>query len=272
MRYVRHRPGPLLGDFVDYFWLLSDAPSHAWELILPSGTSELVINVADDEIRIYRPGSLVDCARYSGAVVSGTYHEPFVIDAAQHASVMGVHFKPGGAFPFFGSPAGDLADRHVDLDAVWGRAAAELRERLCAAGSVAERFRLIECTLGRQTRRPLERHPAVRSALDAFALGYGGPMRELARRTGLSQRRFIQVFTAEVGMTPKLYQRVRRFRRMLARVPDGGTPDWTSMAAEHGYFDQSHLIHDFRSFAGLTPRAYLRRRGARVKDHHVALG
>jgi methylphosphotriester-DNA--protein-cysteine methyltransferase len=130
---------------------------------------------------------------------------------------------------------------------------------------------LIEQALAGQIRRPLERHPAVRSALDAFAQRYCGSMRELARGTGLSQRRFIQVFTAEVGMTPKLYQRVRRFQRMLARVPDGSTPDWTAVAAEHGYFDQSHLIHDFQSFAGLTPMAYLRHRVVRVKDHHVAL-
>jgi hypothetical protein len=100
MQYVRRRPGPLLGAFVDYFWLLSDAPSHVRERILPSGTNELVVNLVDDEIRIYRPGDLVDCTRYSGAVVSGPYHEPFAIDAAQHASIIGVHFKPGGAFRF----------------------------------------------------------------------------------------------------------------------------------------------------------------------------
>jgi AraC-like DNA-binding protein len=271
MQYVCRRPGPLLEAFVDYFWLLSDAPSHARELILPSGTNELVVNVVDDEIRIHRPASLVGSIRYSGAVVSGAYHQPFAIDAAQHASVVGVHFKPGGAFPFLGAPPGEVADRHVDLEDVWGRDAAELRERLCMAGSAPERLHLVEQALARQLRRPLERHPAVRSALDAFARGYGGSMRELARRTGLSQRRFIQLFTGEVGMTPKVYQRVRRFRRMLAGVPDVEAPDWAEVAAEHGYYDQSHLIHDFRSFADLTPTAYLRHRGARVKEHHLAL-
>src|SRR6266508_347324 len=63
---------------------------------------------------------------------SGTHSGPFVIDPRELVSVIGVRFRPGGAFPFLGTPASELADAHVDLEALWGTSAIELRERLCA--------------------------------------------------------------------------------------------------------------------------------------------
>jgi transcriptional regulator GlxA family with amidase domain len=91
-------------------------------------------------------------------------------------------------------------------------------------------------------------------------------VRDLARRVGLSQRRFIQLFTAEVGLTPKLYGRVRRFQRARELVRKATEPDWAAVALECGFFDQSHLIRDFGEFSGLSPVAYLNQ-----KSKHVLL-
>jgi transcriptional regulator GlxA family with amidase domain len=107
-------------------------------------------------------------------------------------------------------------------------------------------------------------------ALEAFERN--GPdvrVRDVARRVGLSQRRFIQVFAAEVGLTPKLYARVKRFQRARALVRGTAPPDWAQLAVECGYFDQAHLIRDFRAFAGLTPEEYLRHRSEYVLHNHV---
>jgi transcriptional regulator GlxA family with amidase domain len=84
----------------------------------------------------------------------------------------------------------------------------------------------------------------------------------------LSQRRFIQRFAAEVGMTPKLYCRVRRFQRVRALVRNVPAPDWARVAVEWGYFDQSHLIHDFQAFSGLSPVEYCRRRSEQALPNH----
>ena len=272
MFYRSHAPAPPLGDFVEQFWLCSGTPAHRRARLLPNGTIELVFNLCDDEIRFHDSTRPDLCRRHSGAVVSGAYGGFFVSDHAQHASIVGVHFRPGGAFPFLGVPAGQLADTHVDLEALWGRPAAELRERLCAAATPAERFSLLEQTLAARLDRTTDRHGAVPVALDAFErTGTGVRVRDVARRVGLSQRRFIQVFAAEVGLTPKLYGRVRRFQRALALVRAVPAPDWAQLAVECGYFDQSHLIRDFRAFAGLTPEEYqyLRRRSEPVVHNHV---
>src|SRR5262249_44342569 len=207
-------PGPPLDECIDRFWFCSDTPSHPRERILPSGTVELVINLSDDEIRIYDPSHPDRPRRYPGAVVSGPYRNFFLIDPLVHASIIGVHFRPGRAVPVLGVAASELADAHVALESLWGPTAAELRERLCTAAAPAKRFAVLDEVLLRALRQPPPRHGAIPVALDAFEQADAAvKVRDLALQVGLSQRRFIQLFTAEVGLTPKLYGRVRRFQR-----------------------------------------------------------
>ena len=100
-------------------------------------------------------------------------------------------------------------------------------------------------------------------------------VRRLAREAGLSDRRFISVFRAEVGLNPKLFNRVRRFERILTDAHRLEVPEWKQLALEHGFFDQSHLIRDFVEFSGFSPAAYLRRlnalrkHGFHVKFNHL---
>src|SRR5262249_56646321 len=161
-------PGPPLDEYVDRFWLCSDTPPHPRERILPNGTVQLVINLSDDEIRIFDASDPARPRRYSGAAVAGPYSNYFVIDPPVHASIIGVYFRPGRAVPVLGVPASQLADAHVDLESVWGRTAAELRERLCTAATPAKRFAVLEeVLLGRLRQSPLW-HGAIPVALDAF--------------------------------------------------------------------------------------------------------
>jgi AraC-like DNA-binding protein len=277
MLFRSYIPAPPLRDFITDFWLYDDyTPRHSSERILPSGTLELVINLREDELRIYHPER--PCQRLSGALVSGAYNGFFGSDTAEEASIMGVHFKPGGAFPFLGAPAGELSGAHIDLETLWGRSAVALRERLCAAATPSERFRLLEAALLARLVRPPEHHYAVPAALEAFTQPEGlVSMREAARRIGLSQRRFIQVFTAEVGMTPKAFCRVQRFHRALSLARGAAAPDWARLAVDCGYCDQPHLIRDFVAFSGFTPAEYFRHRsrlhaqGLHIKRYHLPL-
>jgi len=279
MLHLYYTPVSPLLDFVDDFWLYDGyTQPHFKERILPSGTIELVINLRDDELRIYDAAQPERYNRFSGALVSGAYGGFFVIDTAEEVSIMGVHFKPGGAFPFLGLPAGELADAHVNLETLWGRSAVELRERLCDAATPMERFRLLEEALLAHLFRPLEHHYAVPTALDAFVQTEArATVRDIARDIGLSQRRFIQVFTEEIGLTPKLFSRVKRFQRTMAIVRQATALDWARLAVDCGYFDQSHLIRDFLMLSGFSPSDYLRRQnylrqhGVHIKRNHLPL-
>jgi AraC-like DNA-binding protein len=279
MLFRTYKPCFPLSDFIENFWLYDgyDSP-HFQERILPSGTFELVFNLRDDELRIYKAAHRHRCERFSGAIVSGPYNGFFVTDNEEEACVMGVHFSPGCAFPFLGLAADELADTHIDLETIWGRGAAEIRERLSARASPMRRFRLLEKWLLCRLFRPLEHHPAVSLALEGFRLDKArGVVRRLARHAGLSDRRFIDVFRFEAGLKPKLFNRVQRFQRVLALTHQIPEPDWSQLALDHGYFDQSHLIRDFLAFSGFSPADYLRRlrdlrqQGLHVKFNHLPL-
>lgn len=270
MRFSSRKPTALLSDFVDNFWHYEGYQAeHVNERILPTGTMELVINLLEDELRIYDAEHPDRCSRYSGAVVSGAYWKGFVSDTREEAFIMGIHFKPGGAFPFFGVPADELAEMHVDLETLWGSSARRLRERLYEAPAPDERFHLLEEALIDHLFRPLEHHYAISAALEDLARHVDATVRDIARNTGLSERRFIQVFKSEVGVTPKLFSRVQRFQRARAIIHgQEKTADWSDIAIECGYFDQSHLIRDFQEFSGISPAAYLRQYRS-FQDQHI---
>jgi AraC-like DNA-binding protein len=233
MLYRACSPASPLSDFIEDVRLYDDyKPTHLKERILPSGTIELVINLRDDELRIYdRVGTGV-CERFSGAIVSGTCNRFFVIDTAEEASLLGVHFRPGGAFPFFDLPVSELVDTHVDLETLWGRSARELRDRLRAVTTPLAKFRVIEMALLARLTDEVKHHGAVRFALDTFGRSTPTTLRALCEQIGLSQRRFIEVFKTEVGLTPKLFHRVQRFHQVLRLVRRATSPDWSRLALE----------------------------------------
>jgi AraC-like DNA-binding protein len=251
---ITRRP---LSDFVDFLWISeSYVRPHAAERILPAANMGLVLSLDER-------GETAD-------VLTGARTRSFILDTSKPLSLMGVSFKPGGGFPFFDGPAAELQDLSVGLDTLWGRKARTLREQLLEARTALARFHILESFLLQQVRRGPGRDPAVRYALNAFqksahVLSVGA----VTERTGFSARRFIEMFRNEVGLTPKVYCRISRFRAAVNAAASVPTVDWSATASACGYFDQSHFIHEFREFAGMSPSTYLRHRTVSV--NHVRL-
>ena len=260
MLYRLYRPPPPLGHFVELLWLYEGfRPAHPRERLLPTGTVEIVFDLRDDRVRTYGSRNLLKPNALSGSVVCGAHSEFFVIDTASQDAVMGVHFKPGGAYPFLNLPSGELHNQHADLSALWGRQrVSDLRERVLAAATPEGKLRILEEALLEKARGEFHRHRAVAYALGEFQACSGAhTVRAISERTGLSARRFIDLFEKEVGLTPKLFCRVQRFQRVLRCIQRQAPVDWSDLALRCGYYDQAHFIHDFREFSGISPTAYL---------------
>jgi AraC-like DNA-binding protein len=279
MMFRSYVPSAPLCECVTDFWLYENyAGEHQRELILPSGTFEMVFNLQEDELRIYSPAEPQQCRRFAGALVSGPYSGSFMSDAAEERTILGVHFKPGGAPAILGIPASEFRDVHVDLRTIWGPAAGALRERLCALKEPTDRFDLLEQTLMQRLVTNPNGHGAVRVALDVLMRTHGQvKTRDIARAVDLSQRRFIELFSSEVGLTPRLFGRIRRFQHAVGQSQNATGTNWAQLAIDCGYFDQSHLIRDFLAFAGVSPNDYRRRQeqldraGVHTKRHHLPL-
>ena len=170
---------------------------------------------------------------------------------------MGAVFKPGGAFPFFKLPAGELQDTDVSLDTLWGVDARLLREQLLEARTPDAKFAAFERALLNKMATSLEPHPAVRFAVCNFRRLPNRAISAVTDQIGMSERRFIQLFAQQVGLTPKLYCRVQRFQKVLRHIARSAAIDWAEIALTCGYFDQAHFIHDFRAFSGINPSMYV---------------
>ena len=253
-----HSPGPPLSQFVHLFWYYAGtAQPHKRERLLPDGSTELVINLRENQIRVYDRHRHDEFQTFSGAIIAGPHSNFFVIDTESQAEVIGIHFKPGGAFPFFSLPADELQNQHVGLDALWGARATELRECVLAAPTPRAKVQALETFLLTQAFRGLNRHPAVCFALREFQKPKAPAIASVTGQIGLSSRRFIELFAREVGLAPKLFCRVQRFQQVVRIVRGGCDVDWTEIALSCGYFDQAHFIHDFKEFSGINPTTYL---------------
>jgi AraC-like DNA-binding protein len=262
----KYPPLAPLSRFVDYFWIYEDhlpAAELRKEHALPTGLPALVIDLSRDErcTQVCDRSRPNQCERMPVSAFHGARSEWYLVEPAPVIATVGVQFKPGGAAPFLPVPASELHNLHIPLQDLWGTEALELRERLLDTPRPEARVRLLaEALLARAT-CPFVRHPAVAFALRAFLQTPPMPrVAQVADQIGLSQRHFRAVFRAEVGLTPKQYCRVRRFIEVLQRTPKGAKPDWAALAVTCGYYDQAHLINEFRALAGLCPTAYARDR------------
>ena len=261
MIFCQHVPAEPLASYVDRFWFYEDLfPTHRREHVLPDGTFELIIDLRDQPRRTFDRASGAETV-YRNAWFSGAHSRYIVIDALPGSSMIGVHFKPAGAASVLGCPADELRDCVVQLDALWDAAAAsELREQLLAAHGPAAKFRILEHALsGRlaRSRADADQQRRVFWARDQFAAGAESVrVADVAGQLGVSHKQFIEQFRRHVGLTPKLFCRIRRFQDVLARVNAREPVGWADVACACGYFDQAHFAHDFRDFSGLTPTSY----------------
>jgi AraC-like DNA-binding protein len=265
------KPGAPLDRFVECLWHSAGyAPSHGKERVLPTGTVELVFDLRNERIRLFDDENDTAGGCFSAAVVTGAQSRYFVLETSQQSAVVGVYFRPGGAFPFLGLPLSEIMDGHVGLEDIWGQHAFELREQLQEAKTSLTLFDVLENALLKRLREPTATYLAV---VDAVAQISAGPslsrVRQISDSMGYNPKRFIRLFHDAVGLTPKLFCRVQRFQMLLDGIVGGGHIEWSRAALDCGYCDQSHMIRDFRAFSGLTPMAYQPVEAHR--KNHVAL-
>jgi AraC-like DNA-binding protein len=269
MRLLDRVPRPPLSKFIRRLWYFEGYPAvHAKERILPSGTMEIVINLKEDATRVYDPRNPQKCLHSRGVAVSGVLTGYGIIDTDETMHVMGVHFAPGGAFPFFSLPICELQDVHVSLDELWGPQANSLRDRILEAPTVEEKFDVLERAL-LERMLSFEHHKSVEFALQEMHGRRPQTVSALVQKIGISSRRFIQIFSNQVGLTPKLFCRVLRFQRVVQQISSTDNLELADLALECGYFDQPHFIHDFKGFSGISPTEYLANRTMHL--NHVPL-
>jgi len=263
MKFLTRLPSPPIAGLVEKLWLHEgQVPLNATDRVLPCGREEIIINLSDGELRCYHENGRLN-GRTPGPIFSGLHRSTYLIDTRQQSAIMGVHFKPGGAWSLLGIPAGELIDTRIAMEALLGGEARQLMDQLMQTRDAMARLKIVEAALvARHRKNGKALHPAIEWASSQITrYPEAARIGTLADESNLSGKRFSQLFTRQVGLTPKTFARLRRFQLTLARIHASIATDWCELALAMGYADQAHLIRDFREFSGLTPSAYHARRG-----------
>jgi AraC-like DNA-binding protein len=165
----------------------------------------------------------------------------------------------GAAEAVLGVPASEVAGRIVALDELWGEAATRpLFDRLTNARNSIDAAAIVESAIAERLARVDDaRRTKPSLALKAAEKLVDTHVNTVAVDLGLSVRHLRRIFRDAFGLSPKAYAKLARFHRALDAARDDNCASWASIAAASGYYDQAHLIDEFRAIAGVTPRALL---------------
>jgi AraC-like DNA-binding protein len=262
MIYRIHKPAPPLSQFIDYFFYYEGLHAeHAMEKLLPDGAVDLLIDLTEAPKKLFHNEEGTSYTTFRKSWISGMKTNYILIDASV-SNMIGVHFKPGGCYPFVDFPMVDLNDLTIGLDCVWGNDANNVREAILHEPCIDKRFSILENHLLQKGRNKMENHVLVHYSVGQLTLSpQMWTIRDLSQKTGITQKHLITLFKKYVGLSPKMFSRIYKFQKVIHLIEEQKKVDWSMLAYECGYFDQAHFIKEFQAFSGINPAAYLDKRG-----------
>ena len=268
MQYFECAPGPRLAKYIRCFWQLEDdaSVSASPEPVLPDGSIEIIFNIGDAFRRHHTDNTIETQPK---AIIVGQMRGPAMIQPTGHVSLFGIRFKPAGAFPFLRMPLSEITDQIPSLDCILNGHSANLEERINLAATFSERISIAEYVLSNlidERAGPDKKSGEYRAflAVERIAQTDGCvSIDALVDELGLSSRHLGRQFLNTVGIGPKLLARIFRFQKVFKALQQQSV-NWSAIAHDCGYYDQAHLIHDFREFAGQNPTGYL------VQQHDIS--
>jgi AraC-like DNA-binding protein len=281
MQYREWPPHLALRPFVRAYWALHGAAAELRpQPVLPDGSSELIVHrqrpfrrhtslprvaaqpTSPLEVAA-QPTSPLEVAVQPPRLLVGQMRAPVVLQADGDADVVGIRFRPQGAFALLECPQHPFADEIADVDALGIGWLAQATRRAQAADSAeAALVCLEEGLLRRLGVRTRGIDPRVAEVIDVIERAAGDVRIDTAaEQAGTSRRHLERLFVEQVGIGPKALARLLRFQAAAARVVDEPAVPLASVSGDSGYFDQSHMIRDFMTFAGSSPDELRRRLG-----------
>lgn len=236
----------LLGKISSYYGFQEATPAPVRRREGPGRDVVLIFSFGDEW--------LIDGERFK-SFAAGLHDRQVTTEHGGRSFGMHINVAPPAAYMLFGLPLHTLAHRAVRLEDVFHEPS--LVDRLHDAGDWTARFRLLDAVL---MKRAADARPPSAGVVWAWrrlietdgrvAVG------ALAEELGWSRKRIVARFREEVGLPPKAMARLLRFDRARTLAERPGRPDWSRIAVECGYYDQSHLINDFRAVTGRTPETF----------------
>jgi len=258
-------PAPQLRGLVQGLWAGIEPERAARHRTLPNGEVAWMLHLGPPQ-RLTESRGAADARVFGPGFVAGLQERPTTFECMGPATrVVTARLSPVGAWRLLGGlPQAHIAQCVYEPDSLLPARGETrtLRERLTATRDLGQALDLFEQWLLTQSTRGPSPHGAVLGALRRLSQPcHETRTREVARSCGVSERRLRELFAEQIGVSPKRWARIVRFRRTLDALAREPARDLADLAVRCGYYDQPHLYREFRELATLTPHAYLRALG-----------
>lgn len=237
--YKQYQPEGALRNYVKFFYLFN-GENIGEERVLPFGTTEIIIDLdTDNEIYVANPAT-----KHYHITSDGPYR------------VAGVSLHPWAFNSLFKIPQSEISNNKTHLKDVLPAPAQKLSEKLKRSSDENAVKVLSDYLTSICKPRPDNVVSDAMSLIDhenCFE-----DLRAIYTRYKISERRFQQLFKEQVGMSPRKYCLLKRFHRAVTLLKSAS--NLTDLAFQLEYYDQAHFINEFKSFAGISPGAFLKER------------
>jgi AraC-like DNA-binding protein len=236
MTYTEILPDKNLRQFIECYWIHSN--NTASHIVLPDGCIDIVFNNGDGD-------------------VVGTMTVPLIVPGSRNDFV-GVRFKSGKASMFLNFDASELTDQKTELRNIAGQDGSILIEKLFDAKNFNDKVKHLNASLSSWFRD--KRNDTVDYGIHKIVESQGSvSIHSICHSLNLTRQHLARLFQEYVGIRPKQFARVIRFQALLNNVRQSRNVNWADEAVMLGYYDQAHLISDFRQFSGTSPEKFASR-------------
>jgi AraC-like DNA-binding protein len=256
LHYREIQPPAPLDRYLESIWLLAGTPSAdeiSPQRILPDGCIEVIFHFGD---RFAQRDAVGAAHPQPREIVVGQMDGPMFVGPTGRTQILGLRFRPAGAYPLFRIPLSELHGGVVEPEAVLGDFRREVLARVNPRSPVSEQVSAVSRILQQRLASAGDPDPTAEAVCEEILCDPArASVSALALAAGLSSRQLERKFHRHVGLEPKHFCRIQRFQRVFRAVEQLGGASWAQVAVERGFYDQAHFIKECRQFSGLTPPA-----------------
>ncbi len=250
-----HEPEPPLHRWVESIWYAKGTVPYKREKIAPTGSTVFLFILGDPIIETADNGE-GETIRSDFGILVGPHDRPVINEPTGETHAVGVVLTPVGVRPTLGMVPSNLRGRVLHLNEAWPEAAG-IRQLLLGEGDPSAMVSTLERQLTSTVGAAESGVSRIESALQLIEADPVLPIADVAASVDVSHSHLVREFTYFVGITPRAMARLLRLRRLLEGLDVRDATDWADLSVSLGWYDQAHLIRDFKRHTGVTPTEYV---------------
>lgn len=250
-----HKPAPPLNTYIkNIIFYDGHNLGSSFEKVMPDGAVKLFIELDSKERHITLGDDTTSVHTTQNVWVTGIQKQHLSYQLASHQTMLSVEFAPGGFHALSDIPQTEMRNEIVNAYLIFGPSIIQLREEILEEKDTDNIFEKVHTYFKKRVPDRSTGYKVIAHVCNHI----DQPLSSLVRKSGYSHKHLIDLFKKHIGITPKYFQRLARFKNVLNDIHSTRRKiDWTAIALDNNYFDQAHFIKEFKHFTGLSPNAYL---------------